>query len=63
MHMIYPYSASNNQPQHTMSNKEIKEENEDLKEIILNIHQSLSEVLNYINDNVEIVDEDEEDEE
>jgi hypothetical protein len=46
-----------------MSNKEIQEENDDLKEIILNIHQSLSEVLNYINDNVEIVDEDEEDEE
>jgi hypothetical protein len=46
-----------------MSNKEIQEENDELKEIILNIHQSLSEVLNYINDNVEIVDEEDEDEE
>jgi hypothetical protein len=46
-----------------MSNKEIQEENEELKEIILNIHQSLSEILNYINDNVEIVDEEDEDEE
>jgi hypothetical protein len=46
-----------------MSNKEIQEENEDLKEIILNVVQSLSEVLNYINDNVEIVDEEDEDEE
>lgn len=63
MHMIYPYFASNNQPNPTMSNKEIQEENEELKEIILNIHQSLSEVLNYINDNVEIVDEEDEDEE
>jgi hypothetical protein len=61
--MIYPYFASNNQPKPTMSNKEIQEENDDLKEIILNIHQSLSEVLNYINDNVEIVDEEDEDEE
>jgi len=43
-----------------MSNKEIQEENEELKEIILNIHQSLSEVLNYINDNVEIVDDEDE---
>lgn len=43
-----------------MSNKEIQEENEDLKEIILNVVQSLSEVLNYINDNVEIVDEEDE---
>ena len=63
MHMIYPYFASNNQPKPTMSNKEIQEENDELKEIILNIHQSLSEVLNYINDNVEIVDEEDEDEE
>ena len=63
MHMIYPYPASNNQPQTTMSNKELAQENEDLKEIIVNVVQSLSEVLNYINDNVEIVDEDEEDEE
>ena len=61
MHMIYPYSASNNQPKPTMSNKEIQEENEELKEIILNVVQSLSEVLNYINDNVEIVDEEDED--
>jgi hypothetical protein len=61
--MIYPYFASNNQPKPTMSNKEIQEENDELKEIILNIHQSLSEVLNYINDNVEIVDEEDEDEE
>jgi hypothetical protein len=44
-----------------MSNKEIQEENEELKEIILNVVQSLSEVLNYINDNVEIVDEEDED--
>jgi len=46
-----------------MSNKEIQEENEELKEIILNVVQSLSEVLSYINDNVEIVDEEDEDEE
>jgi cell shape-determining protein MreC len=61
--MIYPYSASNNQPQPTMSNKELAQENEELKEIILNITESLQAVLEYINDNVEIVDEEDEDEE
>jgi len=61
--MIYPYFAGKIQPQPTMSNKEIQEENEELKEIIVNVVQSLSEVLNYINDNVEIVDEEDEDEE
>jgi hypothetical protein len=63
MHMIYSYFASKIQPKPTMSNKEIQEENDELKEIILNVVQSLSEVLNYINDNVEIVDEEDEDEE
>jgi hypothetical protein len=61
--MIYPYPASNNQPKTTMSNKELAQENEDLKEIILNITESLQAVLEYINDNVEIVDEEDEDEE
>jgi hypothetical protein len=63
MHMIYSYFASKIQPNPIMSNKEIQEENDELKEIILNVVQSLSEVLNYINDNVEIVDEEDEDEE
>jgi hypothetical protein len=58
--MIYPYSASNNKPNPTMSNKEIQKENDELKEIILNVVQSLSEVLSYINDNVEIVNEEDE---
>ena len=46
-----------------MSNKELAQENEELKEIILNITESLQAVLEYINDNVEIVDEEDEDEE
>jgi len=58
--MIYPYFASNNQPQTTMSNKELAQENEDLKEIILNVVESLQAVLEYLNDNIEIVDEEDE---
>jgi hypothetical protein len=43
-----------------MSNKELAQENEDLKEIILNVVESLQAVLEYLNDNIEIVDEEDE---
>jgi hypothetical protein len=40
-----------------MSNKEILQENEELKRIIINIVESLSEILHYVHDVIEIDDE------
>jgi len=56
-HIFYPYHASNNKPNHIMSNKEILQENEELKRIIINIVESMSEILHYVHDVIEIDDE------
>ena len=59
----YPIYASQTKPNQTMSSKqELQSKVEELSEIVVSIHNTLVTLLDYIEDSIEIEDEDEIDE-